>query len=343
MATRAETLNLGPFAPESGGVSLAGAAGAAAGALAILLAILRPVLVATGAAEARELTGAAQVAGVIGAGLAFTALYQVGVQGRPGRGLARLGLALSSIGALGAFVYGADRDGSLRLDRFVDAYFDTSLIRRIAASLGRGLVNTLEAAAVAELLALGIGLVVATFAISDRRWLRLPARAYVDIVRGLPLLVLAFLINFGLTFIGITLPFFTSVVTILAVNASAYVAEIFRAGIQAVPRGQVDAARGLGMPSGAAMVHVVIPQAVRAVIPPLMNEFIALVKDTAIVFLAVGVTVANRDLFTAARNAASTTFSPTPYMLAAVGYLIVTVPLTRLVNRLERRLRAGLS
>jgi ABC-type amino acid transport system permease subunit len=90
------------------------------------------------------------------------------------------------------------------------------------------------------------------------------------------------------------------------------------------------------------MMAVVIPQAFRAVIPPLMNEFIALIKDTALVFIIVGVTVATRDIYTAAQAFASESFSPTPFIGASIGYLIITIPLTRLVGYAERRLRAGL-
>jgi polar amino acid transport system permease protein len=173
--------------------------------------------------------------------------------------------------------------------------------------------------------------------ISSRRWLRLPAVAYVDIVRGLPLLMLLLLIHFGLPFLGITLPTIVSAVAALTINASAYIAEIFRAGIQSIERGQMDAARSLGMPYLTGMLFIVIPQAVRRVIPPLTSEFIALVKDTSLVSI-IGATVASRELLQAARSSASSTFSPTPFMAASIVYLAITLPLTRVVNWLERRI-----
>jgi ABC-type amino acid transport system permease subunit len=159
----------------------------------------------------------------------------------------------------------------------------------------------------------------------------------VDVIRGLPLLMLLLLLYFGLTYVGVTLNVFVASVLGLTINSSAYVAEIFRAGIQSIERGQMDAARSLGMPHGTAMLFVVIPQAVRRVIPPLTNEFIALVKDTSLVSI-LGSTVATRELLQAARQSVATTFSPTPFMAASILYLAVTLPLIRLVTRLERRM-----
>jgi polar amino acid transport system permease protein len=123
----------------------------------------------------------------------------------------------------------------------------------------------------------------------------------------------------------------------LAMNSSAYVAEIFRAGIQAVDKGQMDAARSLGMPHATAMVQVVIPQAFRKVIPPLTNEFVALVKDTSLLII-IGATVSQRELLTAARQLSSVTFSATPFMTASIAYLVITLPLIQVVRRLERGL-----
>lgn len=343
MARPETATDLGPFAPDHGRPGIAAVGGIVAGVVAILVGAARVVLNVTDVGEARILSTVGEIIAGVGVVASLVALYEVGVRGMPGKKLAQRGLTISISAGIFVFAYAADRDGSLQFARAIDAYFDVDIIRSILPDLGRGLVNTMEAAIVGMLAALAIGLLVATLALSDKRWLRWPARAYVDIVRGTPLLVLTFLIAFGLPRLGVRLPFFAKVVTILAINASAYISEIFRAGIQSIPRAQHDAARSLGMPSGAAMMYVVIPQAVRSVIPPLMSEFIALVKDTAIVFLAVGVTVVSRDTFTAARSAASSTFSATPFVMAAFAYMLVTIPLTRLVDVLERRLRTGLT
>ncbi|MFP5224347.1 MAG: amino acid ABC transporter permease [Actinomycetota bacterium] len=267
--------------------------------------------------------------------------YQALAHGLPGQKIATRAAGLGAAITLAAFLIGADQAGTLRLDRFGRAYLDIDILLALPAGLLRGLRNTLGAAALAEILAIVIGLVIALLAISPRKRTRYPAVAYTDIVRGLPLLVLTSLVFFGTTKIGLRLQPFHAIVISLAINASAYCAEIFRAGIQAIPEGQMEAARSLGMPRILAMQYIVVPQAIRQVIPPLVSEFIALIKDTAIVFFIVGFTARTADVFGVARTAAASTFSPTPYLAAAITYLIFTVPLARLVGKLELRLRSG--
>lgn len=338
------TQDLGPFAPERGARSPAALAGAVVGGAAVALAGLRIALdeVRPGGDHSAFRTWATWAA-ALAAAIALAGAYQIATRGMRGRTSVVVALMLATTGGITAYLYGAIHDGTLRLDRFADRFLDLELMRLAGPDLARGAVNTLELAAAGEVLAILLGLVLATFHLSRRRWLHLPAVAYVDLVRGLPLLVLTALIYGGLPSLGITLDPFPAAVAVLTINASAYVAEIFRAGIQSITRGQMDAARSLGMPRGTAMLFVVIPQAVRSVIPPLMSEFIALVKDTAIVISFIGFTVASADLFGAARTIQASTFSPTPYVAASIGYLIITVPLTRLVGRLERRLRVGLA
>jgi polar amino acid transport system permease protein len=332
-----EATDLGPFASETGPPSpwallsaLLGVAAAAVAGLAILLDVsgattLRSRTIAT------PLAGAALVCAVAG-------LYQVGIRGRRGRVPAAWGAALGAAAAIVAFIHSGIQSGTLELNEFGQAYFNRDIMSAIWKDMLKAAVNTVKYAALAETLGIVLGLVVAVFAISKRRWLRVPAMIYVDVVRGLPLLMLLLLVYFGPTFIGVSWPssIFAGIVA-LTINSSAYVAEIFRAGIQSIDRGQMDAARSLGMPYPTAMIHVVIPQAVRRVIPPLTNEFIALVKDTSLL-LIIGMTVQQRELLTAARQLSSDSFSATPYMSASILYLAITLPLTRLVNRLERRL-----
>jgi len=197
-------------------------------------------------------------------------------------------------------------------------------------------LNTLKYAVTAQAFAIVFGLFVAMMTLSKRRRFRIPANTFVDVVRGLPLLMLMLLMYFGPTYVGISATF-ASGVAALAVNSSAYVAEIFRAGIQAVDKGQMDAARSLGMPYATAMVQVVIPQAFRKVIPPLTNEFVALVKDTSLLVI-IGATVSQRELLGAARQLSASTFSATPFMTASIGFLVITLPLIQIVRRLEQRL-----
>ncbi|MGZ4147102.1 MAG: amino acid ABC transporter permease, partial [Actinomycetota bacterium] len=127
----------------------------------------------------------------------------------------------------------------------------------------------------------------------------------------------------------------------LALNAGAYTAEIFRAGIESIERGQLEAARGLGMSYLQAMRYSIVPQAIRRVIPPLMNEFVILVKDTSLV-IVLGLTAGQRELMNVGNNGYSNTFNSTYLVMTAAGYLVVTLPLIRLVNFVEKRLRSGL-
>ncbi|MFY9589089.1 MAG: amino acid ABC transporter permease [Actinomycetota bacterium] len=326
---------LGSFARETGPPSVWAAAGATLGLACLAVAAGAIVLDLADAAtfDARPvgaiLAGATVIASIVG-------LYQSSVIGRRGRSLATLGLVSAAIGGVAAFVHGAVVAGTLQLDEFGLAYFNREVLSAIWKDLLRAAINTIKYATLGEGFGIILGLIIATFAVSKRRWLRIPAIAYVDVIRGLPLLMLLLLIYFGPTFIGITLPSVTAGIIGLTINSSAYVAEIFRAGIQSIDRGQMDAARSLGMPYPTAMLFVVIPQAVRRVIPPLTNEFIALIKDTSLL-LILGATVGTRELLTAARQSASATFSPTPYMAASIIYLAMTLPLIRVVTWLERR------
>lgn len=333
----ADVIDLGPFAPEQGPVSAAAAAGVFLGAVALLGAAGIAVLDASNATviRARPVVRPLATAGVVAS---LLGLYHVAVGGKRGSRVAAVGLGLAIVGGIAGFVIGAVQDGTLQLGDFGRAYFDPEILRSVWQDILRGAVNTLKLAGLSEAFGIGIGLLIATLAISKRRWLRISAIAYVDVIRGLPLLVLLLLIYFGLTFVGITLQVFPAAILGLTINSSAYIAEIFRAGIQSVERGQMDASRSLGMPYATAMMYVVIPQAVRRVIPPLTNEFIALVKDTSLVII-LGATVADRELLQTARQAAAATFSATPYMAAAIMYLVITLPLTRVVTWLENKLR----
>jgi polar amino acid transport system permease protein len=178
--------------------------------------------------------------------------------------------------------------------------------------------------------------------ISKRRAVRAPARAYINFFRGTPLIwqlaTVGFLLSFGF---NISISPFVVAILVFSLNTGAYAAEVFRAGIQSIERGQVEAARSLGMTYGQSLRYAIVPQAVRRVIPPLMNEFVILIKDTALV-VVVGLLIDQYDLFTLARSGQATTFNATFFTAAALGYLVITLPLIWLVNRVERRLRSGL-
>jgi His/Glu/Gln/Arg/opine family amino acid ABC transporter permease subunit len=249
-----------------------------------------------------------------------------------------IGLALA-LGAFAIALFSAARD-TLDLRFFAQQYLNLDAVRGLGPFLARGAYNTLQLAIIGEIAGIALGLAVSLIVISRRRWVRAPGIAYVDLFRGTPLLMQLSFIYLALPFVGIRLNVFTAGATGLALNSAAYVAEIFRAGIQSVERGQMEAARGLGMPYRAAMRYVIIPQAFRRVIPPLVNEFIALLKDSSLVS-ALGATVASRELLRVARDAYAQTANATPFVAASLIYLLLTLPLTRVVNRLERGLRAA--
>lgn len=247
------------------------------------------------------------------------------------------GLALGVLAFLAAIVLAARE--TLDLTTLVHVFFNVGAVRNVWPALVRGLYNTMRLAVVAEVGGVVLGMLIALSYISQRRVLRFPAVVYVDLFRGTPLLLQIIFIGQALRFVGIRLDFFVAGAVALSLNSAAYVAEIFRAGIQSVERGQMEAARGLGMPHRTAMRYVVVPQAVRRVIPPLMNEFIALIKDSSLVSV-LGVAVLDRELLRVGRDAAATTGLAAPLVAAGLLYLAVTVPLTRVVNRLERGVRA---
>jgi His/Glu/Gln/Arg/opine family amino acid ABC transporter permease subunit len=206
----------------------------------------------------------------------------------------------------------------------------------------RGARNTLLLAFAGEMGGIVIGMVLALLVLSHRRAVRAPARAYINFFRGTPLIWQLSITYFGFALgLGLRLgAFFTAIVVFMA-NTGAYAAEVFRAGIQSIERGQMEAARSLGMSYPQAMRYAIVPQAVRRVIPPLMNEFVILIKDTSLI-IVLGLSTAQQDLYNFAREGFSETFNATFYVAAAIGYLIVTLPLIGIVNAVERRLRSGL-
>ncbi len=207
-----------------------------------------------------------------------------------------------------------------------------------------GVKNTLIYTLIAFVLGLALALVLALMKLSPLgpyRWL---ATVYVEFFRGLPALLVDPL--HGLRHpdrLPVDAPGGSvgAGVLGLVLIAGAYMAETMRAGIQAVPKGQTEAARSLGMSAGRTNVSVVLPQAFRIVIPPLTNEFVLLIKDTALLFV-IGFAADERELTTLARDfltSGPTAGTSTSYVQAAILYLIITVPLTQLVSYLERRQR----
>ncbi|QEN85871.1 amino acid ABC transporter permease/ATP-binding protein [Labrys sp. KNU-23] len=206
-----------------------------------------------------------------------------------------------------------------------------------------GLKNTLILAAASTVLGVVIGMVLAIMGISRSPWLRIPARVYTDVFRGLPAIVTILLIGQGFARLGRDLfgpsPYPLGILA-LSLIAGAYIGEIFRSGIQSVDRGQMEACRALSMSYGEGMRLIVVPQGVRRVLPALVNQFIGNVKDSSLVYF-LGLLASEREIFRVGQDQAVVTGNLSPLLLAGVFYLVVTVPLTHLVNYIDNRLRVG--
>ncbi|HEY8341234.1 MAG TPA: amino acid ABC transporter permease [Egibacteraceae bacterium] len=223
-------------------------------------------------------------------------------------------------------------------------FFDPQIIWETLPTLFReGLKNTLLLAIGALVIGFAFGMVLALMGISRRWWVRLPAVVYIDIFRGLPAILTIALVGLGMPTAGFR-PFgrerlFYGILA-LGLISTAYIAEILRAGIQSVDKGQMEAARSVGMTYMMAMRLIIIPQGLRRVLPPLTNEAIAITKDSSLVFV-IGLAAGERELFRVGQNIGQQTGNFSPYVAAGLVYLLITIPLTRLVNVLDKRLREG--
>jgi polar amino acid transport system permease protein len=217
-------------------------------------------------------------------------------------------------------------------------FFDLDYGREVLPTVLRGLIVNIQLSFIGgffiAVIALALALIRTTksAALTPFRFL---ATAYVDIFRGAPLLLIILLVGFGVP--ALRLAGLTSNVIVLGTVAvvltySAYVAEVIRSGIMSIHPSQRAAARSLGLTSGQTMRFVVLPQAIKRVIPPLLNDFVSLLKDTGLVSI-LGVTDAVR----AAQINASRTFNYTPYVVSAILFLLITIPLTRYIDRVIRR------
>ncbi len=199
--------------------------------------------------------------------------------------------------------------------------------------------NTLLYTATSFVFGLVVGLALALMKLSSVRPYRWLASTYIEIFRALPALVTIMLVGFAIPILfQVNVPggFLGKVTLGLGIVAAAYMAETIRAGIEAVPKGQMEAARSLGMTHSRAMASIIIPQAFRIIIPPLTNELVLLIKDTSLVFV-LGFTLEGRELFKFGRDVMTQRFNGTPLIVIALLYLVITVPMTRLVAQLEKR------
>jgi len=236
------------------------------------------------------------------------------------------------------------------MDVVIEQYFELELMRDEFGFVLDGFFETLQLSLVSGVLALAWGLVLALLRQMPGRALapvRFVTIAYIDAFRGVPLLLVVLIISGSFPFVaeGLGLPRSVGIpqwlgkpdpfwygTFAITITYGAYMAEVYRAGIEGVPRGQMEAARALGMSHGQAMRNVIVPQAVRRVVPPLLNDFIALMKDTSLV----GV-IALLEVVEAGRTVQAETLNSSALTLGALMFLAVTLPLARVVDRLIAR------
>jgi polar amino acid transport system permease protein len=214
----------------------------------------------------------------------------------------------------------------------LQTFFNVDIIKAAWPILLAGLGNTILLSLVVVPLGLFGGLILSLLAGVRNPWVRWPLMAWVDFFRAFPPLVLLIFLYAGSPFIGLELSGFLCVCIAFFLNTGAYYGEILRAGIESVPSGQIDAARSTGLGRLQTMTYVVLPQAVRNVLPDLLSNTLEVIKLTSL-----GSVVAMPELLFQARQAQSVTYNPTPIVLAALVYFVMLWPLVRLLSRLENR------
>lgn len=222
------------------------------------------------------------------------------------------------------------------MDALIENFFNVGIMSQSFPMVLKGFGMTLLLCVVVIPLGCIGGLAVALLSGIRHPLVRWPLIAYVDFFRAFPPLVLLIFIYAGLPFAGIDLPPFVAVALAFLLNTSSYYGEIFRAGIESVGYGQMEAARSTGLNTPQALAYVVVPQAVRNVMPDLVSNTLEVAKLTSIASV-----VALPELLYAADMARSITYNPSPIVLAAIMYLILLWPLVRLLSRMEHRMLAA--
>lgn len=223
--------------------------------------------------------------------------------------------------------------------RLGEAFFSVDTIRAMAPRLPRAMLNTIVYTIAAFAFGLTLGTILALMKLSSVRPYRMIATGYIEFFRGIPALLVVFGIGYGVP-AAFEIRFDSIILTIamaLGAVSSAYIAETLRAGIQAVPKGQIEAARSLGLTSGQTLRNVVIPQAFRIVLPPLTNEAVLLLKDSSLVF-GLGLTIEQFELTRLGREGINRAGGGlTPILLVGLMYLVITIPLSSVTRWLERK------
>lgn len=219
------------------------------------------------------------------------------------------------------------------MDQLVQQFFNIDIMVRAWPAIMRGLGMTLLICAVVIPLGLAGGLIAALASTAGSRWLRWPAMALVDLFRAIPPLVLLIFVYAGLPFAGLRLSPFAAVAIAFLLNNSAYYGEVFRAGLISVGKGQWEAARSTGLTQRRTLIHVILPQAIRNVLPDLISNTVEVVKLTSLASV-----VSLGELLHAADLARSVTYNASPLTLAAGVYLVLLWPVVRFLGRYQRRI-----
>lgn len=218
---------------------------------------------------------------------------------------------------------------------FVDTFLNSDVMISAFPQLLRGLWMTIALGVVSILIGVTGGLIVSLIRLYAPKPLQLLMIAYIDIMRAMPMLVVLILIYYALPFIGISFSAWWSAILGFSIVLAAYSAEVFRSGIESVPRGQFEAAAALGIPFLITLYKVVLPQAVRIVIPPTTSNCVSMFKDTSLAS-----TVALPELLKEGQNAQGLYANPSPLIMAALIYIILLWPMVRLVSVLEKKFKS---
>jgi polar amino acid transport system permease protein len=218
------------------------------------------------------------------------------------------------------------------MEDFLYNFANLDTLVRVWPLLLRGVVMTVILGVFVVVGGAGLGLLVAMMHSFGPRWLKWTLIVWVDFFRAFPPIVLLLFIYYGLPALGINLPAFAAAVVGLSLNSSGYYGEIFRAGIEGIPRGQTEAARSTGLTPLQALFWVVLPQGVKHVIPPLTTNTLEVIKNTSIASV-----VTLQELLKSARTAEALVFNPTPLLAAAVIYFVLLWPMVRVISTLNRR------
>lgn len=214
---------------------------------------------------------------------------------------------------------------------------DWTQTSQLLTLLTEGSITSLQLFLLTLLFSLPLGLLIALGRLSKKKWISVPVEGYILVMRGTPLLLQIIFIYFAPSFIPpegyrVNLDRFAAAVIAFTLNYAAYFAEIYRGGIESIPRGQYEAAAVLGFTRTQTFFRIILPQVIKRILPPISNEVITLVKDTALVTI-----IGLSELFRVAKNEASRTFSTTPLFIAGLFYLFMNSILTKVFNMIEKR------